>query len=136
MIEEERDRDMPEDEGIPDLDPAHPRKEGTGDPQEGLMAPGDVPRAVDQRGTTADEQREGEPLDERLEQEQPDEEDRPREDAGLLVEEGSGLTDEEKDEVAEAVEAPEGRSAEEDAVRVEEDPPGGTGGPDSYVEEE
>jgi hypothetical protein len=134
--EDEGSRDMPEDEGIPDLDPAHPRKDATGDPQEGLMAPRDQPRALDHRGTTAEEQREGERLDERLEEEEPDAPARPREDAGLLVEEGSGLIDDEKDEVGEAVDAPEGRSAEEEAVRVEDEPPEGTGAPDSYVEEE
>ena len=133
---EERAREMPEDEGIPDLDSALPQKEITGDPQEGLVVPRDTPRALDEHGTTAEEQREGESLDERLEREQPDGPPGPEPGSVVPVEEGSGLTDEEKDEVAPAGEAPEGRSAEEEAVRIEDEAPGGVDGPDSYVEEE
>ncbi len=126
----------PEDEGIPDLDPALPQKERTGDPQEGLVVPRDEPRAVEENGTTAEEQREGESLDERLAREE--EEDGPgsREGAGTLAEEGSGLSDDEKDEVGEQAEAAEGRSAEEEALRVEPEAPGGTDRSDSYVEED
>jgi hypothetical protein len=135
--EEERTaREMPEDEGIPDLDQALPQKEMTGDPQEGLVVPRDDPRAVEDSGTTAEEQREGETLDERLAREEEEGGPGLRESAGTLAEEGSGLTDAEKDEVGEQAEAVEGRSAEEDALRVEQDAPGGTDGPDSYVEED
>src|ERR687891_522782 len=63
-------REMPEDEGIPDLDQALPEKEITGDPQEGLVVPRDDPRAVEEHGTTAGEQRDGESLDERLAREE------------------------------------------------------------------
>jgi hypothetical protein len=136
--EERTAREMPEDEGIPDLDQALPEKEITGDPQEGLVVPRDEPRAVEEHGTTAGEQRKGESLDERLAREE--EEDlgapRPREGAGTLAEEGSGLTDAEKDEVGEQAEAVEGRTAEEEALRVEPEAPGGTDRPDSYVEED
>jgi hypothetical protein len=134
--EERTGREMPEDEGIPDLDQALPQKEETGDPQEGLMVPRDEPRAVEENGTTAEEQREGESLDERLAREEGEEGPGSRESAGTLEEEGSGLTDVEKDEVAEQAEAPEGRSAEEEALRVEPEAPGGTDRPDSYVEED
>ncbi len=134
--EERTGREMPEDEGIPDLDQALPQKEETGDPQEGLVVPRDEPRAVEENGTTAEEQREGESLDERLAREEG--EDRPGSpmSAGTLAEEGSGLTDVEKDAVGEQAEAAEGRSAEEEALRVEPEAPGGTDRPDSYVEED
>lgn len=129
-------REMPEDEGIPDLDQALPQKEITGDPQEGLVVPRDEPRAVEEAGTTAAEQREGESMDERLAREEEDEVSGLREEVGTLVEEGSGLEDAEKDEVAEDAPAPEGQSAEEAAVRIEEEAPGGVDGPDPYLEEE
>jgi hypothetical protein len=137
--EERTGREMPEDEGIPDLDQALPEKEITGDPQEGLVVPRDEPRAVEEHGTTAGEQREGESLDERLAREEEEKDrggPRPRESAGTLAEDGSGLTDAEKDEVGEQAEAVEGRTAEEEALRVEPEAPGGTDRPDSYVEED
>jgi hypothetical protein len=134
--EERTGREMPEDEGIPDLDQALPQKEETGDPQEGLVVPRDEPRAVEENGTTAEEQREGESLDERLAREEDEDGPGSRESAGTLAEEGSGLTDVEKDEVGEQAEAAEGRSAEEEALRVEPEAPGGTDRPDSYVEED
>ena len=61
-----------------------------------------------------------------------------RREAGRLVENGSGTIDEEKDMVADAAEDElEGRSAEEIAVRIEEEEPNGvTNGPDSYLESE
>jgi hypothetical protein len=58
-----------------------------------------------------------------------------RETAGRLREQGFGLADHEDEEVAdEAEEDTEDLTAEEQAVRVEEDPDGTTGGPDRYVE--
>lgn len=137
--EERTGREMPEDEGIPDLDQALPEKEITGDPQEGLVVPRDEPRAVEEHGTTAGEQREGESLDERLAREEQEKDQggpRPRESAGTLAEDGFGLTDAEKDEVGDQAEAVEGRTAEEEALRVEPEAPGGTDRPDSYVEED
>jgi hypothetical protein len=128
--------ESPEDEGIPDIGRPHPGKRDTGDPQEGLVLPRDEPTAVDDYGTTAAEQRDGEPLDERLRQEERDRERAVRPTAGRLVEEGSGLVDVEKDEVADqAPDDADGASAEEAAVRIVDDPPGGTDHPDSYVEE-
>lgn len=64
-----------------------------------------------------------------------------RHDAGRLVEDGPGLVDEEKDLVADAAEDElEGQSAEEAAVRIddedEEEPGAVTDGPDSYTEDE
>jgi hypothetical protein len=131
------DHESPEEEGIPDTAGPAPGKPETGDPQEGLVPPRDEPTAVEDTGTTAEEQREGEPLDERLAEEQPEREPDDRRDAGGLIEDDAGLVDREKDEVAvEAERDTEGRSAEERAVRVEEEPEGLTGGPDRYTPED
>lgn len=66
-------------------------------------------------------------------QEDPEE----RETAGRLREQGFGLADHEEEEVAdEAEDDTEDLTAEEQAVRVEEEPGGTTGGPDRYVEED
>lgn len=107
----------------------------TGEVPEEELVP-DEPQAVDDPGTTAEEQRQGASLDERLEEEEPDRAGEEREQAGRLVEEGWGLTDAEKDEVADAAGSEEDLSAEEDAVRVDDQAPGGVDGPDSYVVEE
>src|SRR4051794_28364238 len=61
-----------EDEGIPDLQDGTPEQQRAVDPQE-LPLPGDEPVAVDEYGTTADEQASGEPLDVRLAREEPEE---------------------------------------------------------------
>jgi Family of unknown function (DUF5709) len=132
----ERDR-RPEDEGIPDLDPTLPSKEATGDTQEGLVLPGDEARVAEDDRITAREQREGAPLEDRLAEEEPEDEDLGRRQAGRLIEEHDGLEDDEKDEVAE--EAPEdtqGLTAEEAAVRIDPDARGGSDRPeDRYIEE-
>jgi hypothetical protein len=126
-----------EDEGIPDHGGPAPGKEATGDRQEGLLPPDDEPRAAEGFGTTAEEQREGEPLEERLEEETPDlKAGEPRR-MGRLVEEGSGVTDREKDEVAEEADDDRaGFTAEEAAMREDEEPGGLTDGPDRYVPED
>ena len=130
----ETEHESPEDEGIPDIGRPHPAKRATGDPQEGLILPGESARAAEDTGVTAEEQREGAPLEERLAEEQPDGEPGQRHDAGRLVDDGAVL-DEEKDLVADEAEGElEGRSAEEAAVRVEDEPGGLTDGPDSYLE--
>jgi hypothetical protein len=127
----------PEDEGIPEHGGPAPGKRETGDAQEGLLPPADSPRAAEDHGTTAEEQREGEPLEERLAEEEPDREPTRRTSMGRLVEPGSALTDEEKDEIAdEAEDDRTGMSAEEAAMRDEENPKGLTGGPDQYVQDE
>src|SRR5512144_2990452 len=61
-----------EDAGLPDLEAGLPGKRITGDTQDDMPVPGDEPMAVDGFGTTAAEQREGEPLDLRLSREEPD----------------------------------------------------------------
>ena len=54
-----------EDEGIPDLQDGSPEQERAVDPQEAPV-PADQPMAIDDFGTTADEQAAGAPLDDRL----------------------------------------------------------------------
>jgi len=61
-----------DDEGIPDLVGPLPEKERTGDPQEGVMPPGDRAHAETDWGITGEEQRIGEPLDVRVAHELPD----------------------------------------------------------------
>jgi hypothetical protein len=123
----------------PDLDreglPDHGSRT-SGDPEERTIPPGE--RARGSEGTTPAEQREGGDLERRLEEEEePEEGAGRRERARRLREKGAGLTDQEKDLVAEEGEVASGPAAEEDAVRVEEDlAPGGTEGPDRYVEDE
>jgi hypothetical protein len=60
-----------EDEGIPDLQDGTPQQQWAVDPQEAPL-PGDRPMAIDDFGTTAEEQVEGEPLDGRLDREEPE----------------------------------------------------------------
>jgi hypothetical protein len=61
----------PEDEGIPDLQDGSPEAELAADPQRASV-PGDEPVAVESYGTTFAEQVAGEPLDERLAEEEPE----------------------------------------------------------------
>jgi hypothetical protein len=51
-------------DGIADLKGPLPSKVATGDPQEGVVPPGDRPRGADEFGTTAAEQLRGEPAEE------------------------------------------------------------------------
>jgi hypothetical protein len=70
------DRPTPEqttdEPGIPDHAGPLQSKEATGDPQEGFAPPRERPEASISWGTTALEQRQGEPLSSRLDREQPD----------------------------------------------------------------
>lgn len=62
-----------EEEGQPTgMDLALDAKRITGDAQEGIPAPNDTPGAVDDYGTTAAEERAGEPLELRLSREEPE----------------------------------------------------------------
>lgn len=68
----ERDpRSELEDEGIPDLQDSTPERLRAADPQR-MPVPADQPTAVDDFGTTAAEQAEGEPLDHRVDREVPE----------------------------------------------------------------
>lgn len=60
-----------EDEGIPDLQDGTPGQEQAVDPQRAPL-PGDAPQAVDDFGTTASEEAEGESLDQRTDRETPE----------------------------------------------------------------
>jgi hypothetical protein len=62
---------QPEDEGIPDLADGSPEAELANDPQREPV-PGDEPVAVESYGTTFSEQVAGEPLEDRLAEEEPD----------------------------------------------------------------
>lgn len=128
-----------EDEGIPDLQEGTPGQQWAEDPQE-LPLPGDDPAAVDDFGTTVDEQVRGESLDDRLAREVPEtvvdplaprDPDEPVDGVtgdvdyrvGRLVEEDEGAhTDTEKDSIATDVGADMGGlTAEEAAMHLEPD---------------
>jgi hypothetical protein len=59
-------------EGQPDFDDVAPGKWETGDPQEGRYPPRDHAIAANAFGTTAEEELEGESLDQKLAREMPD----------------------------------------------------------------
>ncbi|MFF8772610.1 hypothetical protein [Kitasatospora sp. NPDC015120] len=108
----------PEDEGIPDLQDGSPSQEWSGDPQVQAV-PGDAPVAVEAFGTTGAEQAEGESLDARLAQEEPE----PDEVAGT-PEPAAGrldLLDPHSDLRAAAPQDTAGLSAEEESVRIRQD---------------
>ena len=140
MTGPERGREIPsrfEDEGIPDLQEGTPEQQWSRDPQAAPL-PGREPAAVLDHGTTAEEQREGEPLDLRLSREEPDvgpddipvdadpaldADDPAFEQVGRLVAPDEGVrADDEKDEIATDV-GPDagGLTAEEAAMHVEPD---------------
>jgi hypothetical protein len=118
-----------EEEGIPDQSDALPSKRITGDAQEELEPPRDYPIAVDDYGTTAAEQRAGEPLDLRVEREQPDittattdqpypdDSDRP---VGRLVADREGGTNKDQDLEAHSVGSDGGGYAPEERAMHEE----------------
>jgi hypothetical protein len=104
-----------EEEGLPDLHDARPEEE--------VLLPRDFPQGVDEHGTTAAEQREGESLEQRVGREEPElplVEEIPH---GRLVKPESGV--DEVDATPEMVASEEegdraGLSAEEQAVHEEE----------------
>lgn len=128
-----------EEEGLAGQEDGLPGKRITGDAQEGIEPPHDYPVAVEEYGTTALEQSEGEPLELRISREEPDvldavdepasaEEDSDNpypvdrdEHVGRIVEtDDGGLFDGEKDAVAyDAGTDLGGFSAEERAMHVE-----------------
>ncbi len=110
-----------EEEGIPDLQDGTPEQQWANDPQE-MPILGDEPVAVEEYGTTLDEQLAGEPLDMRLAREEPDGNIRTDDQhAGRLVEPDEGAReDTEKDMVASEFGADGGGfSAEERAISVQ-----------------
>jgi hypothetical protein len=107
-----------DEEGIPDLAGPLPEKVRTGDEQEGLMSPSDRPAALDW-GTTAEEQRAGEPLSMKIARERP-ETGRPvgSDEHVQFVDDEARANDGEL--VADATETDLGLSAEEAAMHVVE----------------
>jgi hypothetical protein len=118
-------------EGIPDLSDALDSKRITGDAQEELQPPRDYPIAVEDYGTTAAEQRAGEPLELRVERELPDvttastdqpypeDDDRP---VGRLVADREGGTNKEQDSEAYSVGTDGGDYSPEERAMHEETP--------------
>jgi len=125
-----------EDEGIPEMEGPPDRQRETSDSPAGMVIPRDQPVAVDDHGTTAAEQREGESLEERLAEEEPNRVSAThREQAGRLAEDDPAGRDSEKDLVGDEVDDTEGLTAEEGAMRVQDSAPGATNHPDDYVAE-
>jgi hypothetical protein len=115
-----------EDQGIPDLQDGYPEQEWAVDPQEEPV-PGDEPAALDDFGTTAEEQREGESLDGRLSREEPEigtpGAEETSSSVGRLVQEDEGVRDDtESEETAKDV-GPDtgGFTAEEAAIHLEDE---------------
>jgi hypothetical protein len=131
-----------EEEGLASPDPNDDAKRITGDTQEEIPVPGERPIAVTDYGTTLAEERVDEPLDARLQREEPDFIERAAKDAdespdadqpypedpdervGRIVETDEGArTDDEPDAVANDVGTDNGGfSAEERAMHVVPDP--------------
>jgi hypothetical protein len=116
-----------EDEGIPDLQDGYPEQYWAEDPQRAPV-PGDRPIAVDDFGTTAEEQSEGESLDGRLSREEPDVGEPGAANTapagtGRLIQQDEGVrTDTESQEIATDVgQDTGGFTAEESAMRVEDE---------------
>ncbi len=144
------DDDIPvsamENSALPSLDGAIDEDMSIGEAQDRQHSPRERPLAVNDWGTTAEEERRGEPLDGRLAREEPETavgdgpylEDPYPNPAGRLVEPDAGLgPDEEKDVVAADVGRDRGgRSAEEAAMRITEEPPGASWSDGDYVEGE
>jgi Family of unknown function (DUF5709) len=126
MTERDFDSEL-EDDGIPDLQDGYPQQYWAEDPQRAPV-PGDRPIALDDFGTTAEEQREGESLDGRLSREEPDVGEpgastaTPRETARLVQQDEGVHTDTESQEIATDVgQDTGGFTAEEAAMRVEDE---------------
>lgn len=125
-----------EEQGLASPDPDADAKRITGDPQEEMAVPAERPIAVNDFGTTAEEERTNEPLDRRLAREEPEEQatgradespgadqpypEDPDERVGRLVETDEGArADDEKDAVAHSVGTDKGGfSAEERAMHA------------------
>jgi hypothetical protein len=138
---------MPEDE----REFTQPEAMERGEDPDREISPPDRPQGSGDEAVTAAEQRQGPGLDERIAREEQAREEPhagldPRDpgageggrvEPGRLEDEGDGVRDEEGTLVADdADEDTSGRSAEEEAVRIEEGGvPGGTTGPDTYLTE-
>jgi hypothetical protein len=117
----------PEEQGIPDLQDGAPMQQRSSDPQQESV-PGDTPTAVTRSAPTPAEMREGESLDERLAEEQPEESERdavsgpPDEPAGALLADPEFTPPRRQDVYGEEADESAGLSPEEQALRtVDED---------------
>ena len=124
-----------EQEGIPDLEGMFPGQAAAGGPSEGPVAPGDLPKGVEESGVTAAEERAGEPLSLRRVREEPDpavDDDaiavaHDLLDTPSLVEPADGSLDDEEGDLATGMDYDDAApSAEEAAVHVvdEDEAPG------------
>lgn len=110
------------------------------DPLDAGFSPNDRPTAIDSWGTTAEEMSEGEPLDRKLAQEEPDEPEVDERRSGRLLEDDEGVRE---DRTAQLVATDVGidggaASAEEAAVHIEDtdaesDPITGAEDPETYA---
>ncbi|MET8471615.1 hypothetical protein ABZY90_35420 [Streptomyces sp. NPDC006422] len=120
----------PEGEGMPDLQDGTPQQQEANDPQR-LPVAGDEPTVAEERDTTVDEVIEDRSLDDRLADETPDigpesGDGPPAPPAGLLYDEPDPDLPRNQDVFAQEGSV-SGLSAEEDAVRVEDDEEFGVG---------
>lgn len=122
--EEKTPEDLsPESEGMPQVIDGPPERGPKESSDEGIPLPGDRPQASEGRVTTR-EQREGQTLDERLDEETTSETDVVPRQVGRLVAPGDELEELDKtgEEVAEDTEESRGGfTAEEAAIRLEPD---------------
>jgi hypothetical protein len=98
--------------------------------------PPDEARASDDWGTTADEQRRGEPLEQQLTEETRYGEPAGRPRGGRLLDDGSEDTEDELVAEASTEDEDADLSAEEAALRIDPSPGGLTDHPDDYVEDD
>lgn len=132
-----------EEEGIPELEDQPTGKVLSGDTSEGVVPPRDYPLAADEFGTTPGEEARGESLAQRMAREEADlggevlVADEDDEGAGRVVQPDLGMLDADDipEEVGDRTDEVTGLSAEESAIRVEEDPAGMGGGWPGYLDE-
>ena len=114
------------------MEDQEPRDADDGDELEAAIMQTDHAFGAESVGTTAEEGREGETLDQRLAEERPE---RPSNDEALSVFD-EGLSDDESELVGDAVtQRDEFASPEEAAMSVREDAPGATDHEDPHPEE-
>lgn len=133
-----------EEEGIPELEEQPVGKILSGETPEGLVPPRDEPLVVEDYGITPAEERAPEPIADRILREEPDmwANTGPAGDgylrAGRLVAPDAGMVDldDTPEEVGIDVGERVGLSAEEAAMRIEEEPEGMGGGWPGYLDDE
>ena len=110
-------------EGIPPIDENPPGIDGDND-IEGMIPPGDTPRAALDYGTTAREEQLDEPLRDRVRRELPDREPGRRDEVGRLVQPDGGMVDMDREATEVAIESEDGDalSAEEAAMHITDSP--------------